>query len=219
MENSKYRDLIINLAQEYYNKYDSSDFSHDRSHFFRVERVAKKIAKEENSDIEIIEAECLLFDIARYLEDNGTIPDHAEEGAKMARDILSKINFPIEKIDAVCYSILVHRRSKGITPNTIEAKILQDADYLDAMGAIDIVRVVASSLQSKKYGGRPIYTDKPFSNDLYDNSSAIHFLMSQIKHPKIQPENFHTKLGRELAKSRYEFMKAFVEEFLIEWNE
>lgn len=219
MENSKYRDSIIDFAQEYYNKYDSTDFSHDRSHFLRVERTAKKIAKEENADIEIIEAECLLFDIARYLEDDGTITDHAQEGAKIAKEILTKINFPNEKIDSVCYSILVHRRSKGIIPNTIEAKILQDADYLDAMGAIDVIRVVASSLQSKKYGGRPIYIDKPLSNDLYDNSSAIHFLMSQIKHPKIQPENFYTKLGRELAKSRYEFMKKFVEEFLIEWNE
>jgi len=217
MNNSKYRDSIIKCADKYYNEYEGTDVSHDFSHFLRVENIAKRIATEENADLEIIEAACLLFDIARMKEDRGEIEDHAIEGANIARKILEQIKFPVDKIEPVCYAITVHRRSKGIVPETIEAKILQDADYLDAMGAIDIIRVITSSFQSKKYR-RPIYIEKDFVEEGYDNSSAIHFIMSQIKHPKIQPENFHTKLGQKLAENRFKFMKEFVEEFLAEWN-
>jgi uncharacterized protein len=217
MVNSKYRDLIIKQANGYYREFDEVDTSHDFNHFLRVERIAKRIAIEEKADLEIVEAECLLFDVARMSEDRGIIEDHAEEGSKIARKILTEIGFPSNKIDGVCYAISVHRRSKGINPETIEAKILQDADYLDAMGAIDIIRVITSSFQTKKYQ-RPIYTDKPFSENNYDNSSAIHFIMSQIRHPKIQPKNFHTKLGQKLAKGRFKFMKEFVKRFLAEWE-
>lgn len=217
MNNSKYRDSIIKCAEKYYQEYKGVEVSHDFDHFLRVENIAKRIAIEENADLEIIEAECLLFDIARMKEDKGEIEDHAIEGANIAKEILKQIKFPVDKIELVCYAISVHRRSKGIVPETIEAKILQDADYLDAMGAIDIIRVVTSSVQSKKYK-RPIYIDKDFASEGYDNSSAIHFIMSQIRHPKIQPRNFHTKLGQKLAQNRFEFMKKFVEEFLAEWQ-
>jgi len=217
MKSSKYRDLILKQADKYYREYDGIDTSHDINHFLRVERVAKKMAEQEGADLEIVEAMCLLFDVARMMEDKGEIEDHAQEGAKIAKKILTEVGFPSSKIDAVYYAITVHRRSVVINPNTIEAKILQDADYLDAMGAIDIVRVILSSIQSKKYK-KPIYLDKPFTEDIYDDSSVIHFIVSQIKHPKIQPENFHTKLGRELAKERYKFMKEFVDRFLAEWE-
>ena len=217
MKNSKYRELILKKADKYYREYEGVETSHDINHFLRVERVAKRIAEQEKADLETVEAMCLLFDVARMMEDKGEIEDHAQEGAKIAREILSEIGFPINKIDAVCYAITVHRRSAGINPNTIEARILQDADYLDAMGAIDIIRVITSSIQSKKYR-RPIYLDKPFTEDTYSNFSAIHFIVSQIKHPKIQPENFHTKLGQDLAKERFKFMKEFVDRFLAEWE-
>ena len=217
MKETKYRNRIINLADKYYKKFNQKDFTHDFSHFLRVENTAKRLAEKEKADLEIVEAECLLFDIARLMEDKGVVEDHAEEGAKIAKQILEKVSFPHEKVEAVCYAIKTHRRSKGITPKTIEAKILQDADYLDAMGAIDIARVIATSLQSKKYK-RPIYFNKPFTEDIYDNSSAIHFIMSQIKHPKIQPENFHTSLGRKLATKRFKFMKEYAERFIGEWE-
>jgi len=217
MKNTKYRDLILKKANKYYQEYDGVETSHDINHFLRVERVAKRIAEQESGDLETIEAMCLLFDVARMMEDKGQIKDHAQEGSRIAKEILTEIGFPKSKINSVCYAISVHRRSAGINPNTIEAKILQDADYLDAMGATDIVRVITSSIQSKKYK-RPIYIDKPFTDDIYSNSSAIHFIVSQIKHPKIQPENFHTKLAKKLAKERFKFMKQFVDKFLDEWE-
>jgi len=133
----------------------------------------------------------------------------------LQKKILEKINFPREKINSVCHAILVHRKSKGRKPETIEAKILQDADYLDALGAVDIARVIASSLQSKKYR-RPIYVE-PTDEDK-KIKSAIHYFLHKLEHPKLQPSKFHTKLGRQLAKERFNFMKEFTERFIDEWN-
>ncbi len=212
---TNYRELILKSAKKYYDQLDKEDFSHDFSHVLRVERLAKRIAESENADIEIVEASCLLFDVARILEDKGEVEDHAEEGSKIAREILDKINFPKNKIDAVCHAILVHRKSKSRKPEIVEAKILQDADYLDALGAVDVARVIASSLQSKKYK-RPIYVEH--SHDLKEADSAIHYLLRKLENPKLQPDKFHTKLGRELAKERFSFMKEFTERFIDEWN-
>lgn len=217
MKTSPYRNKILKKANKYYRIYNQKESSHDINHFFRVEKIAKRIAKQENADYEIVEAASLLFDIARVIEDKDKDKDHAQEGAKIAKEILTEINFPKNKIDAVCYAIQVHRRSANINPKTIEAKILQDSDYLDAMGAIDIIRVITSSIQSKKYR-RPIYNDQPFTKNSYDNSTAIHFIESQIRHPKIQPENFHTKLAQKIAKKRFGFMKTFLKRFLKEWE-
>jgi len=212
---SKYREQILKLAKKYYDKLNKKDFSHNFDHILRVERLAKRIAKTENADIEIIEASCLLFDVARILEDQGKVEDHAEEGSKIAKEILERINFPSKKIDAVSHAILVHRKSKEKKPKTIEAKILQDADYLDALGAVDIARVIASALQSKKYK-KPIYVNQPY--DKKEIKSAINYFLHKLKHPKLQPNNFHTKLGRQLAKERFNFMKEFTERFIDEWN-
>lgn len=214
--NTKYRDKILNEIKTYLKKLDKEDFSHNSDHIFRVENIAKKIAKEENADIEIIEASCLLFDIARWLEDRGAIEDHSQKGVEIARKVLNKIDFPKDKINDVCHAIYVHRRSKKRTPKTLEAKILRDSDYLDAMGAIDIARVIASSIQSKKYK-KPIYIEN--NKKLDDpNSSAIHFLFYKLNHPKHQPSNFYTKLGKKLAKDRYAFMKEYSERFINEWK-
>ena len=214
---SKYRDKILKAADKYYKELNCSDFSHNFDHFLRVERLAKKIGDSEKADIDVLEAASLLFDVARNLEDKGKVLDHAEAGAKIARKILTGIGFPEEKIVNVCHAILVHRKSKDRSPETIEAKILQDADYLDALGVIAVIRTVASSFQSNKYK-TPIYVEKPYIDDGDKNISAIHYVLYMTKHSKLQPEKFYTELGRILAKDRFEYMKEFVERFINEWS-
>jgi uncharacterized protein len=211
MKITKYRQKILELTKKYYEEFDKEDFSHNSDHFFRVENVAKRITEDEKADLEIVEAACLLFDIARGMEDRKEIENHAKKGAEIAREILTQIDFPKEKIEKVCDAILTHRRSRNIEPQTLEAKILRDADYLDAMGAINVIRVIASSLQSKKYK-RPIFVDKPYEDrDDIGYTSAYHFMLYEVKHPKHQPESFYTKLGRKLAEDRLEFSKEYIE--------
>jgi len=208
---SKYREKILEHTKKYYDELDEIDFSHNSDHFFRVENTAKKIALDEGADLEIIEAASLMLDIARGMEDRGEIDDHAEKGAEIAREILEYIDFPKEKLGIVCDAIITHRRSKDLEPRSIEGKILRDADYLDAMGAIDVVRVMASSLQSKKYK-RPIFVDEPYvDNDGMELASAYHYLIYKVEHSKHQPENFYSKLGKKMAEDRLKFSKEYVE--------
>jgi uncharacterized protein len=216
--NTKYREKILEFTKKYYDELDKEDFSHNSDHFFRVENIAKKIAIDEKADMEIVEAACLMLDIARGMEDRKEIESHAEEGAKIAREILNKIDFPKEKIERVCDAILTHRRSGNIEPQTLEAKILRDADYLDAMGAISVARIIASALQSQKYK-RPIFVDEPYEDrEGIGYVSAYHFMLYKVEHPKHQPENFYTKLGRRFAKDRFKFFKEYVERFVDEWH-
>ncbi len=189
--------------------------SHEFSHVERVYRLAIKLGKNEKADLDIIKAAALLHDIARMDEENGKIKCHAEEGAKIARKILEKTDFPKEKIKGVCEAIRLHRFSRGLKAETKEARIIQDADRLDAIGAIAIARVFA-------YGGktnRPIHSDTAKPRKHYDGSASessfVHFYEKILK---INPESFNTKTGRKIATRRYNFVKLFMKEFMDEWE-
>ncbi len=217
MQNTRFRQQIIDKIQSYTDELNKEDFSHDFNHILRVEKLAKRIAEDENADMEIIEAASLMFDIARLLEDRGECEDHAVKGAEIARDILKEINFPKEKIESVCHAILAHRRSKDRIPETLEAKILQEADYLDAMGAIDIMRIASSSFTSNKYK-RPVYLDEPYLEETAAYKSAVHFMMWKIRHPKHSLKNFTTRLGKQIAEDRIKFSQEYIDRFIDEWH-
>lgn len=194
------------LTEEVKKFFEDGDGSHSFDHTERVYKLALKIAKKENGDIEVTKAAALLHDIARGKQSRKECECHAEEGSIMARGILEKYNFPKNKIDSVCYAIKVHRKSKKIKAKTKEAQIIQDADRIDALGAITVARVIASGF-TKEYK-RPIYSKK--------EKSSISYLKKKIT--KLTPDKFNTKTGRKLASKRYIFMKKYVKEFIDEWN-
>ncbi len=114
---------------------------HDRSHVERVYNTAIRIGEAEGADLDVVKASALLHDVARSMEDEGKIRDHASEGAKIAEKILEEVGFPSEKILKVARCIESHRFKKGIQAESLEAQILQDADRLDVIGAVGIARV------------------------------------------------------------------------------
>jgi len=164
-----------------------TDPTHDFSHAQRVEKLCMRIAKTEKSaDTSILFAAAYLHDIG-YSRDYET---HHSLGAKMAQKILKSCNFPAEKISAVCNCISKHRFSIAHKGETIEEKILQDADKLDSMGAIGIARCYYWTGQRKL----PLeIAHKHFPEKLLKLSSLM-----------------NTKEGKRIAKERHRHMLEFL---------
>ncbi len=205
--------LNIKDIRKFYKGYGGLS-GHGFDHVERVLRMAKLISKKEGGDMEIIEAAALLHDMARTKEDKNERLDHAAEGARMAKTYLKKISFPKNKIGKVVHCIAVHRFSRGKKPEIIEAKIIQDADRLDALGAIIITRVLS-------YGalhGLPVYDPKikPLKKYTGMKATAINHFYEKIL--KIIPSSFYTKTARKIAKQRYDFVVKFLDQFKKEWN-
>lgn len=212
-----YSEKIKEIAKSYFDQIDKEDFSHGFNHVERVTKLALQIGEKEGADLEVLETAGLLHDIARGAEDRGEVEDHAIESARITNDILIKIGFTKEKIPNVCHCIEVHRSKPVKKVETLEAKILQDADRLDALGAVDVARVIGSSFQSKQFN-RPIYIDEPYRGESDSNRSAIHYLIHKTVQPKRKPENFNTKTGRKIAEERFKFSFDFVDRFIKEWH-
>ncbi len=188
---------------------------HEIHHTERVYNIAVRIAKEESADLDIIRSAALLHDIARLKESKKEVACHAEEGSRMAKEILNKTDFPNDKIEDVAYAIKVHRSTHHIIPTTNEAKILQDADRLDCLGAITVGRVFSFCGQNRLSIYDPeIQPSEQYVS--YSDAPGINHFYEKIF--KLKPETFHTQMAKELAKKRYQFSKDFVEEFIKEWS-
>ncbi len=196
--------------QPYFEKHGGHDFSHTE----RVYENAIKISKGENIDLDVVKAAALLHDIAREMEDTEKIKCHAKEGAKIAKKILRDAGFPKEKTEKVIHAIEAHRYSKNKKAETKEAKVIQDADRLEALGAICIGRIF-------RYGakkGRPLYDPKIKPNKVYKSDAATSVNHFYEKILKIKPKTFKTKKARKIAEKRYRFVKNFVNQFIKEWE-
>jgi len=190
--------------------------SHGFDHTDRVYNLALKLSKGLDVDKDVIRAASLLHDISRLKEDNKEIECHAGHGAEAAKKILEEMNFPKEKIEKVSYAIGVHRHSKGIKAETVEAQVLQDADRLDAIGAITIGRMFST-------GGKfdlPLYNSNvPITGEdkkATETISTIHGFYGKII--KLKPETFNTEKAKRLAKKRYAFVEKFLKQFKAEWE-
>lgn len=193
-------------VKRYMNEHHFS--GHDFAHALRVYKSCKTIGEKENADMPVLLAAALLHDLGRDHERKNPAIDHAEKSAEIAEEILRKVNFPPEKIPAVIDAVKVHRFSKGVTPNMLEAKILQDADRIDISGAIGTATTFA-------YGGahnRELYNlEDPFakSRDLDDDNYSLDHFYTKLFH---LPKTMHTEIGREIAEKRLKFVRMFLKE-------
>lgn len=192
---------------------------HDFEHVERVLKLALKISEGENVDMDVVWVAALLHDVARSKEERCSVSIgsagiicHAEEGARMAEKILREVSFPEEKIEKVVHAIRVHRYSKGLKAESREAEILQDADRLDALGAVIVVRMAQATVSWDV----PVYDPGIPIKEKYDGSksSMINHIYEKIL--KLKPDSFRTKRGREIARGRYDFVKEFVERYVKE---
>jgi len=201
--------------------------AHDMDHVMRVYALALNLAKDEDVDMDIIQAATLLHDIARVKEDNDPTgkTDHAILSAKMAAPILIEAGFPEEKIKHIQECIVSHRYRTGNEPKTMEAKILFDADKLDTLGAIGIARgYVWVGRNSAK-----IYTDTDIDKYIEENlgGKINGRIQDKTKHsPQIE---YHTKLkfiadrlytakARRIGIERLQLYKDFLDRLEKEVN-
>ena len=191
------------------------DPCHDIMHVDRVVAMAMVIGRKEGANLEIVRAAALLHDVARREQDEskGRVC-HAERGGELASEILREMGISEEIIEKIVRCVKVHRFRKGNVPESVEARVLYDADKLDALGAIIIARVFARSGET----GSPLHDPNIKQDDVYTSSvtTAINHFHEKIL--KITPDTFHTEAAKEIAEKRYPYTKQFIERFLKEWD-
>jgi uncharacterized protein len=188
---------------------DGRDSAHDFQHIKRVYKNAEVIGRREGADMKILLPAALLHDLVVYPKASAKTSKSADDSADMAEKLLRSFRYPQDKIDKICYCIRTHSYSKRLVPATLEGKILQDADRLDALGAIGIARTFSVGGSEK----RPFYNpDDPFwksNRELNDREWTLdHF---QTKLLKLK-DSMHTKTARKMGQERARFMELFIKE-------
>lgn len=187
--------ISIEAARELYR---GQDAAHAFDHVLRVYHLAERIGQAEGADMRVLLTAVLLHDIAREGE------DHHLRGAEAARRLLA--NEDPDFVEAVVHCIEAHRFRKGPQPQTLEARILQDADKLDAIGAIGVARSFAhaghhghrlwASLEEVSATPRP---DGP-------DDTPVHEYWYKLRH---LAGRMNTETARQLAQERHAFMETF----------
>ena len=185
-----------------------NDPAHDFEHVMRVYSNAKKISKQEKANQKLVLSATLLHDIVSYPKSSKRSKFSSIDSAKKSKLILKKYDFTVEEIIIVFDAIVDHSFSQNKIPQTLEGKILQDADRLDALGSIGIARVFATSGSLN----RPFYNiDDPFcaKRNPDDNLWAVdHFFNKLLKLEFMM----NTKSGKIEAKKRTKVLKEFLKQ-------
>ncbi|MCO7518406.1 MULTISPECIES: HD domain-containing protein [unclassified Pseudomonas] len=191
---------------------DQEDGSHDLSHIHRVWVNAQRIQRVEGGDLEVLLAATVLHDCVA-VEKNSPLRGQASTlSAQKASSILAERGWPLPRIEQVAHAIKTHSYSAGFEPLTLEARILQDSDRLDAIGAVGIARCFYVSGRM----GAALYDFQNPSAQGRDYQDARYTL-----------EHFHTKLlrlasgfttgeGARLAAERHARLEVFVADFMDE---
>lgn len=198
-------------------KNDSS--GHDISHLERTMRTALYLQEKEGGDRIIIGIASFLHDIHRIMQNETGKFVSPKDSLNTVRKILSNIELNEEQVDKICYCIEYHEQYNwnGNNVDDINTLILQDADNLDAIGAIGIGRnfsYIGAHNLAMYNDTIPLNENNDYSDDCIDETAIHHFYHKLFK----LGDNMNTKTGKELAMKKTKFMKDFVEEFLNEWN-
>jgi uncharacterized protein len=183
--------------------------AHDFEHIIRVYKNAEMISKQEESvDLDIVLAAALLHDLVVYPKGSSKTINSADDSAEIAKKILLEYkNYPREKIEKVADAIRTHSYSKKLVPQTLEGKVLQDADRLDAIGAIGIARTfsVGGSENRSLYNPTDAFCET--ERQLDDTQWTLDHIKKKLM---ILKNSMHTKTAKKIAEERTEFMELFL---------
>lgn len=208
----------IPLAEFTYQFVQHDVTGHDFYHCLRVKQLALRIAEGENLDKDIMVATAYLHDIGRDREYHNE-GDHVEFGVITAREILPKIDFPSAKIGAVAHCIEYHEfyqwggnRSNNRVLSE-EALGFQDADRLDAIGAIGIARIFAFAGAYGLPMWMPEIAPSLWQHGKISSSAYNHLLEKLVK----IKDGMNTITGKHMADARHRFVESFSIQFESEW--
>jgi len=186
----------------------ANDPAHDFEHTMRVYKNAEKLAKKENANTKLVLCATLLHDIVSFSKSDKRSKKSSIKSAIKATKILKKYNFSKTEIKSVSDAIREHSFSQNKTPKTLEGKILQDADRLDAIGAIGIARVfaVAGSERRAFYNELDPFCARRKPND--QKWTLDHFYRKLLKLEKLM----NTKAAKTEAKRRTKILQIYLAE-------
>ena len=200
---------LIPLVKPYYN---SIDPAHDWAHVGRVAATARELCHNEKVNIECVLAGVYCHDLINLPKDHPDRKNASTLAAQEAEPLLKKAGFSTEEINLIQKAIVEHSFSKGLRPSCLEAAIVQDADRLDALGAIGVLRCAAVNTQMKSSFYDP-FDPLAEMRELDDKNFMLdHYFVKLFKLPDLM----NTSQGKKLALKRVEFMQTFVKELMTE---
>jgi len=206
-----YKKVLGEVKKLAWKKLKNESTGHDYWHCFRVVQNALRIGKKEKANLQILELSGWLHDIATHPD-----KDHEIRSANFAQGFLSDLGVDKETTKRVANCIKKHRFSKGIKAEILEEKIIQDADKLDALGAIGLARVF---IGGGKYGQT---THDPKVKPDFDyylktgrSSTTINHFYDKIFKLK---ELLHTQTAKKIALEREKYMRRYLKRFYLEWE-
>lgn len=198
--------------------YPENDDVHGFGHIERVYRLCQSIGQAESADMEILLTAALLHDAQGSHPGENSRDDHHLRSADFAGEVLSGMGWPVEKIAAVQHCIRAHRFRKEDIPESLEAKVLFDADKLDVIGAVGVVRALAYAFQA----GTPAYA-RPSVQFMEQGKiqegephSAYHEYLFKLKNISAR---LITPAARAIAEERQAFLNRFFEQLAQEMQE
>jgi len=203
--------VLIKIYTELQQRYVGfDDPAHGWEHIERVYRLALFVAEQENADAFIVGMAALMHDIGHLSTDKSL--HHADLSLSMAGDLLLAHDVSADTREAILHAIAAHSFRLGIEARTLEAKVVRDADRLDSLGAIGILRWAITGAVRRTGETRTYHPDDPFAewHALDDRRYMLdHFFTKLLK----LDGTVATQTGRVLAQQRMAFMRAYLDEF------
>jgi uncharacterized protein len=198
----------VEQARAWYPEYDPV---HGFDHILRVLRLAERLAQAEGADLEIVRAAVLLHDASGAETGGEKRSEHQHHSAEFAKQILEAEGWPPERIAAVQHCIRAHRFRGDEKPQSLEAKVLFDADKLDVLGAFGVARTLAYDVVMRwpfhaEVSDQFRETGVKLEGETHSSYHEFLFKLGKIK------DRLHTKAAVELAEGRQKFLDQFFEQ-------
>lgn len=200
-----YESALIKICEAEF--LSTMDPSHDHLHIKRVVKMAKLLAQYEKANLWIVIPAAYLHDIVSLPKNHPERQFASKHAADKALEILKELNYPEKYFNEIHHAVIAHSFSANIKAETIEAMCVQDADRLDAIGAIGIARMMTVNGMLR----RPYYSEEeivPISREVNDSAFALdHFYAKLFKLVDLM----NTKTGIKIALERQAYMKKFID--------